>query len=211
MVTLVLLVPDQAAEPELPDPVAAWFRAHFALLAAAGTLVSRVPGAGMEAGVPARSLHTPPTAAAAAAAGAGHLAKEAAAGGNAEQQPGEGARAGANGSGRRCMLPPHAAAHLVGFTAGMQSGLADAAVVPAAAACPGHPFPSSLLWERQVSDMRADVCRCTADGVSRQHSGKATDEDTRVAQPRNQPDRSARPEPAAKVLPCTMPLAMQHH
>ena len=41
-IVAVAPAPDQApAEPELPDPVAAWFRAHFALLDAAGTLVTR--------------------------------------------------------------------------------------------------------------------------------------------------------------------------
>jgi hypothetical protein len=42
----------QPSEPEPPDPVAAWFCAHYALLEAAGTLITRLDGAGPEVGVP---------------------------------------------------------------------------------------------------------------------------------------------------------------
>ena len=45
-------------EPEPPDPLVAWFRAHFALLEERGTLVTQLDGAGPEVGVPPQ--HAPP-------------------------------------------------------------------------------------------------------------------------------------------------------
>ncbi|BDA46751.1 hypothetical protein COCOBI_09-2040 [Coccomyxa sp. Obi] len=45
-------------EPEPPDPLAAWFRVHFALLEERGTLVTQLDGAGPEVGVPPQ--HAPP-------------------------------------------------------------------------------------------------------------------------------------------------------
>lgn len=46
------------AEPEPPDPLAAWFRKHFALLEERGTLVTQLDGAGPEVGVAPQ--HAPP-------------------------------------------------------------------------------------------------------------------------------------------------------
>jgi hypothetical protein len=56
------VLPDQAGEAEGADPVAAWFRVHYALLEAAGTLACDLPGAGPEAGIPAAQLPPPPPA-----------------------------------------------------------------------------------------------------------------------------------------------------
>lgn len=47
---------DPEPEPEQADPVAAWFRAHFALLEAAGTLITQLDGAGPEVGVSPHSV-----------------------------------------------------------------------------------------------------------------------------------------------------------
>lgn len=45
-------------EPEPPDPLTAWFRAHFVLLEVRGTLVTQLDGAGPEVGV--LPQHAPP-------------------------------------------------------------------------------------------------------------------------------------------------------